>query len=405
MKPIILIIATALTLSGCYLTLSGCYKEREDVPLKKDGDTTIVTLTYKLKARQVLDDIYKNYSISGSHYVRENFPAQPGDPKYAYLWPYSAMFTATTLLKQLGFTDEVYQGYYTSTLAGMQGYLDASRQPAGYQSVPVSEGQADRFYDDNAITGIDMLEAYKLTRDGQLLANAKTCYAFCASAETPEAGGGLHWNEGVRNNPDDPNYIKATNVTALSATLALQLYQQEQNAVYLASAKRWYNWVKQYMLDPSDKIFWNSVWIKDGSINYAKWTYNSGAMIQNAALLYKITGEEAYLADAKAWAQASYNFFTREVANIGRFFVPHDPWFTAVLLRGYLELYELDKNATYINTLVANVDYAWQHSRLPGTFQFYEDWSGSDLGRYYSLLTQIGMVEIYARISIWKNEQ
>lgn len=398
MRSIILVIAVAA------VSLAGCYKEREDIPVKVDGDTTTVELTYKLKARQALDDIYKNYGISGSNYVRESFPAQPGDPKYAYLWPYSAMFTAATLLKQVGYTDATAQGYYTSTLAGMAGYLDASRTPAAYQSVPVSEGIADRFYDDNAITGIDMLEAFKVTGDAQLLSNAKICYTFCASGESPEAGGGLYWNEGVMGNPDDPNYIKATNVTALSATLALQLYQQEKNDTYLASGKRWYNWVKQYMLDPVDKAFWNSIWIKDGSINYAKWTYNSGAMIQNAALLYKITGEEAYLADAKAWAQASYNVFTREVPQ-GRFFVPHDPWFTAVLLRGYLELYELDENATYINTLVDNVDYAWQHARLPETFQFYEDWSGSDLGRYYSLLTHIGMVEIYARISIWKNEQ
>ncbi|WP_119079522.1 glycoside hydrolase family 76 protein [Chitinophaga alhagiae] len=400
MRSIFLMIAAAA------ITLTGCYKEREDVPVKVEGDTTSVQLTYKLKARQALEDIYKNYGIGGSHYVRESFPAQPGDPKYAYLWPYSAMFTAATLLKQAGYTDEAAQGYYNTTLAGMQGYLDASRTPAAYQSVPVSEGLADRFYDDNAITGIDMLEAYHVTGNAQLLQNAKICYEFCASGETPEAGGGLHWNEGVRNHPDDPNYIKATNVTALSATLALQLYQQDKNEVYLTSAKRWYNWVKQYMLDPADKTFWNSIWIKDGSINYAKWTYNSGAMIQNAALLYKITGEESYLADAKTWAQGSYNVFTREVSGLGRFFTPHDPWFTAVLLRGYLELYKADATAaTYINTLAANVDYAWQHARLPDTKQFYEDWSGSDVGRYYSLLTHIGMVEIYARLSIWKNEQ
>ncbi|MET6998246.1 glycoside hydrolase family 76 protein [Chitinophaga defluvii] len=399
MRSIILIITAAA------LALTGCYKVREDVPVKGKGDTTSVTLTYKLKARQAIDNIYKYYSISGSNYVKESYPAQPGDPRYAYLWPYSAMFTAATLLKQIGYTDEVAQGYYTSTLAGMEGYLDASRTPAGYQSVPVSEGRADRFYDDNAITGIDMLEAYQVTGNAELLGKAKICYVFCASGESPEAGGGLYWNEGVMNNPDDPNYIKATNVTAISATLALQLYQHEKNETYLASAKRWYNWVKKYMLDPEDHTFWNSVWIKDGSINYAKWTYNSGAMIQNAALLYKITGEESYLEEAKDWAQASYNYFTREVGSQGRFFVPHDPWFTAMLLRGYLELYELDKNATYINTLVANVDYAWQHARMPDTFQFYEDWSGSDIGRYYSLLTHIGMVEIYARISIWKNEK
>lgn len=394
-----------LSITAAALILAGCYKEREDVPVKEEQDTTSTPLTYKVKARQVLDDIYKSYGISGSPYVKESYPVQPGDPKYAYLWPYSAMFTGATLLKKTGYTDEVAQEYYTSTLAGMEGYLDASRTPAAYQSIPVSEGIADRFYDDNAITGIDMLEAFHVTGDAQLLQKAKLCYTFCASGESTEAGGGLYWNEGVRNNPDHPDYIKATNATALSATLALQLYQQEKTEVYLTSAKRWYNWVKQNMLDPVDKGFWNSVWIKDGSINYAKWTYNSGAMIQNAALLYKITGEEAYLTDAKAWAQAAYNIFTYMAPGLGKFYVPHDPWFTAVLLRGYLELYAIDKKADYINTLVSNVDYAWQHARMPGTNQFYEDWSGSDLGRYHSLLTQLAMVEIYARISIWKSEK
>lgn len=394
-----------LTITAASLIMTGCYKQREDVPVKAEGDSTSTEVTYKMKARQVLDDIYKNYGISGTHYVKESYPVQPGDPRYAYLWPYSAMFTAATLVKQMGYTDEVAQGYYNNTLAGMQGYLDASRTPAAYQSSPVSEGLSDRFYDDNAITGIDMLEAFKVTGNTQLLQNAKLCYEFCASGESTEAGGGLYWNEGVLNNPADPNYIKATNVTALSATLALQLYQQDKNETYLTSAKRWYNWVKKYMLDPADKTFWNSIWIKDGSINYAKWTYNAGAMIQNAALLYKITGEQAYLADAKEWAEGAYNVFSRQVTGVGRFFVPHDPWFTAVLLRGYLELYESDKKDTYINTLAANVDYAWQHARMPDTKQFYEDWSGSDIGRHYSLLTQIGMVEIYARLSIWKNEK
>lgn len=394
-----------LTITAAALIMTGCYKEREDVPVKVEGDSTSTEVTYKMKARQVLDDIYKNYGISGTHYVKESYPVQPGDPRYAYLWPYSAMFTAATLVKQIGDTSDVAQGYYNNTLAGMQGYLDVSRIPAAYQSSPISEGQADRFYDDNAITGIDMLEAFKVTGNTQLLQNAKLCYQFCASAENTEAGGGLFWNEGVLNNPDDPNYIKATNVTALSATLALQLYQQDKNETYLTSAKRWYSWVKTYMLDPVDKAFWNSIWIKDGSINYAKWTYNSGAMIQNAALLYKITGEQAYLTDAKEWAEAAYNVFSRQVTGVGRFFVPHDPWFTAVLLRGYLELYEADKKDTYINTLAANVDYAWQHARMPDTKQFYEDWSGSDIGRYHSLLTQVGMVEIYARLSIWKNEK
>ncbi|GAA0558887.1 glycosyl hydrolase family 76 [Chitinophaga japonensis] len=399
MKLIIFAIATGACL------LAGCYKEREDVPVITAPDTTTVSLTYKERARTVLDDIYRSYAIAGTDYLKENFPAQPGDPKYAYLWPYSAVFTAATLVKQLGYTDAVYQEHFDKTANGMNGYWDASRTPGGYQSAPVSEGSSDRFYDDNAITGIDMLEAYRVTGTAAFLEHAKAAYRFCASGETNEAGGGLYWNEAVRFNKDDPNCIKATNVTALAATLALQLYQEEQDAEYLAAAKRWYDWVKHHMLDPADNTFWNAVWLKDLSIDKTKWTYNSGAMIQNAALLYKITQEQDYLVDAKAWAAASYDHFTRTVAGQGKFFTPNDPWFTAVLLRGYLELYGVDKKADYINTLVANVDYAWKYARLPDTGQFYEDWSGADLGRYYSLLTQTALVEIYARISLWKQEK
>ncbi|MCK7556800.1 hypothetical protein MKQ70_17960 [Chitinophaga sedimenti] len=185
-----------LSIAAAAVFMTGCYKVREDSPVIVPGDTTSTEMTYKMKSRQVLEDIYKYYGVNGSVYVKESYPTQPGDPRYAYLWPYSAMFTGATLLKQMGYTDDAVQGYYNSTLAGMEGYKDVSRTPAAYQSSPVTEGLADRFYDDNAITGIDMLEAFHLTGDQQLLTNAKLCYTFCASGESPEAGGGLYWNEG-----------------------------------------------------------------------------------------------------------------------------------------------------------------------------------------------------------------
>ena len=143
--------------------------------------------------------------------------------------------------------------------------------------------------------------------------------------------------------------------------------------------------------------------MKDGAINTTKWTYNTGAMITNACYLYTITQDNRYLNEAKEFAQASYNYFTRPVRNMGRFFPPNDPWFTMILLRGYMDLYALDRNAEYINTLIKNVDHAWLNARNEDG-QFYEDWAGDREGRYYWILTQECMVEIYALLSEFKDE-
>jgi hypothetical protein len=129
-------------------------------------------------------------------------------------------------------------------------------------------------------------------------------------------------------------------------------------------------------------------------------------MLSAACMLYQATQDGAYLADAKTMAKASYDYFTRPVGDLGRFFPDHDPWFNVILFRGYLDLYTIDKNVAneYINTFIMNADYAWDHARTKDGL-FYEDWSGNRMGRSYWILNQAVMVEVYSRISIFKNEQ
>lgn len=392
-----------LALMGILLLVS-CYKEKKDITPFIGTDTTHIAGPYKEKARAVYDDIYNLYAVPGTNLFKENVPAQSGDPRYAYFWPYGGMFTAITLIRSLGYTDD-YQKKFDNCAEGMEGYFDAGRSPAAYQAIPVSVGISDRYYDDNAQAGIDFLEAYEVTGNARFLEKAKLCYLFCKSGESSLQGGGLYWNEQVKNSLDDDNCIKATNVTALAAVLALKLYQVNQSQDYLTTALRWYKWVKTYMQDPSDKIYWNSIRIRDGAIDYTKWAYNTGAMITNACLLYIVTSDANYLSEAKSLAAASYKYFTRSVTGAGVFFPANDPWFTAVLFRGYLDLYTLDKTDTYIETIIRNTDYAMQFSRMPDTRQFYEDWSGTAPGRYYWILNQAAMAEIYARISTFKKEK
>ncbi len=40
-----------------------------------------------------------------------------------------------------------------------------------------------------------------------------------------------------------------------------------------------------------------------------------------------------------------------------------DIWFTAVMLRGFIELYQIDKDKTYINAFNKSLSYAWDNAR------------------------------------------
>lgn len=78
-----------------------------------------------------------------------------------------------------------------------------------------------------------------------------------------------------------------------------------------------------------------------------------------------------------------------------------DVWFTAVMLRGFIELYEIDHNKIYLNSFNKSLDYAWEHARdEKGLFN--TDFTGNSQDNRKWLLTQAAMVEMYARLATIK---
>ena len=73
-------------------------------------------------------------------------------------------------------------------------------------------------------------------------------------------------------------------------------------------------------------------------------------------------------------------------------------WFTAVMLRGYIELYQIDQNKTYLDAFQKNLDRAWIYMRDAENGLFNKDWSGKEKEDSKWLLTQFAMVEMYARM-------
>ena len=90
------------------------------------------------------------------------------------------------------------------------------------------------------------------------------------------------------------------------------------------------------------------------------------------------------------------------IRKIGQRILPDTPWFNAVLLRGYLALYQVDPahDPLYLQNMKANLEYAWKHARAADS-SFSPDWTGrKDLSNNVRwLLDQAAMVELYALLA------
>lgn len=71
------------------------------------------------------------------------------------------------------------------------------------------------------------------------------------------------------------------------------------------------------------------------------------------------------------------------------------------MLRGFIELYGIDNNKTYLDSFTQSLDYAWEHARdKKGLFN--TDFSGKTQDNKRWLLTQAAMVEMYAHLATIK---
>lgn len=387
----------------CALTMTGCDTQEQTTI---DGGLTLK------RAIQTLDSIYANYSVSGTCLLRENYPSNVSDytamylaseeqkeipNQYSYLWPYSGMFSAVNaLLSVTG--DKSYKTLLDNkVLPGLEEYLDTSRNPTGYASYISTAPQSDRFYDDNIWLGIDFTDAYLNTKEEKYLKKAQLIWKFVESGADDKLGGGIYWCE-------QKKISKNTCSNAPASVFALKMFKATQDSSYLIKGRRLYEWTKKRLQDSTDYLYFDNIFL-DGKIDRSKYAYNSGQMMQSATLLYQFTGYRSFLKDAQNIAEACYNYFfinfIPEEGEAFKLLKKGDVWFTAIMLRGFIELYLIDHNEKYVNTFNQNMDYAWRHVRdKKGLFD--TDFSGRTHDDRKWLLTQAAMVEMYARLVIVK---
>lgn len=338
----------------------------------------------------------------------ENYPKQSGDNPASYLWPYDGLVTGAAALYKLGYTEgytdlvDNFEVYYaaTSNSSGIGGYSSTTNGVQG--------NGGTRFYDDNSIVGLDLVEAYNLTQNAEYLARAKRIVEFLKSGEDDIHGGGLWWNEDEKNIAGNPNSNKPACANGYAVNFLLRYHsvcQSSEKREVLDFAKRLYSWLNNNLRD-ADGTFFNDRQA-DGSVRKDKWTYNTGVMISNSVLLYKITGEQSYLDSAIASAEGGYSYFVRPAGDLSLAYPNHDPWFTIKLVNAFIEIEPYYPNAKqYVQTFINFAKHALKHARMSNGL-FVEDWTGGNVNpvRDRTLLMQDAALESLAVIALYMGEK
>ena len=363
------------------------------------------------RAQQTLDSLYVHYSVPNTCLLRENFPfdekhkvtylaseEQANVPNaYSYLWPYSGTFSAVNALFEATQNKEFQKLLDERVLPGLDEYFDTARTPNAYSSYVRTAPVSDRFYDDNVWLGIDFTDTYQLTQNKKYLDKATLIWDFIESGTDSVLGGGIYWCEQKKES-------KNTCSNAPGSVFALKLFKATNDSSYFKKGKALYEWTKEHLQDSTDYLYFDNIRL-DGKTGKPKFAYNSGQMMQSAALLYQLTNNPVYLKEAQSIAKECYNYFFYDFTPVSgepfKMIKKGDIWFTAVMLRGFIELYHLDKNKTYLDAFNKSLDYAWENARDEKGL-FHTDLSGNKKDNKKWLLTQAAMIEMYSRLSAFE---
>lgn len=382
---------------GCLFIFSGCHK------VKHESD-------FAGYAMMLMDSTLMYYKVPGQVLFYETYPKRDADlvtylagadtirkNRVAYLWPTSGMFSALNALQKTT-GDKKYENMIESViLPGLECYFDSLRVPDCYQSYLTESGKSDRFYDDNLWLGLDFLDLYEQTGNDAYLASARNIWNFIESGCDSILGGGVYWCEQKKES-------KNTCSNAPAAVLALRLYSLTKEKHFFRMGQDLYYWTKKNLQDPADYLYFDNITL-DGSVNRTKFQYNAGQMLQASVLLYNLTKENLYLEEAQRLASACGQYFFEDfVAEDGESFKAiknGNVWFVAIMLRGFEELYKVDRNPVYLNSFKKTLQYMWEHN--PNQNMLFDDdcfvEKRNERKETKWLLTQAAMIEMYARLA------
>ena len=272
------------------------------------------------------------------------------------------------------------------------GWGDAKRSLTGlkrFQRGPSynpeqGNGPQERYYDDNAWIGLDLIQALRMSRNARYLERAQRVFSFLERGFSPH--GGLYWKE------DQPAMRRTASANGPALQLALHLFEETGEQRYLDRAIEIDEFLSRHLRSPEGLIY-DSVG-DGGKVDRTMWTYNQGSYIGASVQLYKVTDEGEYLDRAVETASASLSHFAEE-DRLWR----QPPAFNAIFFRNLLDLEAVAPDPTYRATLDAYLTRARTSARNKGLY------GGRGLGSYgerrgTALVDQAGFVQMHALLEL-----
>lgn len=302
---------------------------------------------------------------------------------------------------------EWYQG--TGTMVEFTGVSERTVYGVNRSTRGKNEAVVDgdkNVYDDQMWLLREMLESYKLTGESKYLERAEYLANYCLAgwdcsldADGNEYGGIL-WGPAYTgrhtcsNGPIISPLVWLYEVYKDSTETIEYKYQDRLRNVksetmkkadyYLMFAKKVYNYTMTN-LKKSNDLFYDSRGYEVGyyevegttqlkysirdkaDFDHNSLTYNSGTPLSGAVDLYRVTGDQIYLEQAKKIAAAAYDFFGDKTFMEGIVRYPTHSittWFNFVLYRGYNDLYSVCPTETtreYVDSYRNLINYAYEN--------------------------------------------
>ena len=300
------------------------------------------TNKYLQQAAEVTDHINQAFYDPASGVYRK----YADKDKLDYVWLQSVMFA--DLVAAARNEPEKYGPQLEKYFTSLDIYWDDKAEIPGYEAAPTKGNGNDKYYDDNAWMAITLIEAYETNKDPRYLKKADQTLAFVLSGWDDEIGGGIWWHQMHKDG------TKNTCSNGPSAVTCLQLakFDEEDKPELIEWAQKIVAWTNDALQD-DDGLFDDRKVVKTGEIKRGKLTYNTALMTRANLGLYRATGDEKYLGEAKRLGKAS-NWFLDKRTGVHRDALRYAHF----MVEADLELYRTTKEPYLLDRARRNVD-AW----------------------------------------------
>lgn len=207
-------------------------------------------------------------------------------------------------------------------------------------------------YDDMLWMIVGLIKGYNVTGEQAFLDTAKSGFDFVwEDAYDPSVGAiKWSWKAGSR------AYMATSNYPFVIA--AVMLYNITGDEAYLDKAKLIYTWTRNNLFQQATGRVADHV-VGDDPPGFEDYTYNQGTCIGSGILLYKATGDESYLNDAKKAA----DYARDKMSNVNGILVAEDygerGTFKAILAQYIYELIYDMGQTQYLPWIQSNIASAW----------------------------------------------